>query len=157
MPGLSIFELGRSIGERNARLSPTEVEADDLAMQGMSILLTQHGPDNFRCAQRLFEQAVGKDPRSMRGLAGLSLVHSTSAIFRWAPDTAAAQCEAEAALARLEALDPNRHLTLLARASIVNRRADWPAVLALGDTLADRFPNEPTSHHHRCSSLLRRR
>jgi len=150
-----LIELGRSIGERNARLTPAQVEADDLAMQGMSILLTQLGPDNLRGAQRLFEQAVEKDPRSVRGLAGLSLTHSMGAIFRWAPDTAAAQREAEATQARLEAIDPNRQLTLLARASIVNLRADWPALLALGDTLVDRFPNDPTSHHHRCSSLLR--
>jgi DNA-binding winged helix-turn-helix (wHTH) protein/TolB-like protein len=150
-----LIELGRSIGERNARLTPEEAKADDLAMQGMSIYLTQLGPDNFRSAQRLFEQALEKDPHSVRGLAGLSMTHTMSAIFRWAPDGAAAQREAEAALARLEAIDPDRHLTLLARAGLTNLRADWPALLAQSDTLIERFPNDPTSHHHRCASLLR--
>jgi adenylate cyclase len=150
-----LIEMGRAIGERNERLTPEQVVADDLAMQGQSIYLKQLTPENLRHAQRLFEQAVEKDPRSVRGLAGLSMSHMMSAIFHWAPDGAAAQREAEAALARLEAVDPDRHLTLLARAGLVNLRADWPGLLALSDRLIDRFPNDPTSHHHRCSSLLR--
>jgi tetratricopeptide (TPR) repeat protein len=28
-------------------------------------------------------------------------------------------------------------------------------LLAQSDTLIERFPNDPTSHHHRCASLLR--
>ena len=91
----------------------------------------------------------------MRGLAGLSMSYTMSAIFRWAPDAAVAQREAEAALARLEAVDPDRHLTLLARAGLLNLRGEWPALLAMANTLVERFPNEPTSHHHLCASLLR--
>lgn len=150
-----LIEFGRSVGERIAQLQPNEVQADDLAMQAMHIYLNDLGPGNFRQAQKLFEHAVAKDPRSIRGLAGLSMTHGMSAIFHWAPDQSAAIRSAEDALARLEAIDPQRQLTLLARATLVNYHADWDALLALSATLIERFPNDPTSHHHRCSSLLR--
>lgn len=150
-----LIEFGRSVGERNAQLQSHEVQADDLAMQAMHIYLNDLGPNNFRQAQQLFEQAVAKDPRSIRGLAGLSMTHGMSAIFHWAPDPQAAIRSAEDTLARLEAIDPQRQLTLLARATLINYHADWDGLLALSATLIERFPNDPTSHHHRCSSLLR--
>ena len=34
-------------------------------------------------------------------------------------------------------------------------RRDYSGLLLIGDQLAAHHPNEPTSHHHRCSALLR--
>jgi Flp pilus assembly protein TadD len=59
------------------------------------------------------------------------------------------------ALARLEAIDPTAHLTLLARASLRLSNSDWAGQLAVADELVRHFPNDPTSYHHRCSSMLR--
>lgn len=63
-----LVEIGRSVGQRTARMKPEAVEADDLAMQGTSVMLRAVGPDNFTEALRLFEQALAKDPDSVRGL-----------------------------------------------------------------------------------------
>ncbi len=150
-----MVEWGLAIGERRTRLAPNEVQAEDLAMQGFGVYLRGLGPDHFAKALLLFEQALAKDPDSRRGLAGVSMSHGMSLLFGWAPDRAAASARAEITLARLEAMDPQGHLTLLSRATLTNFRNDWAGLLALGDTLVREFPNEPTSHHHRCSALLR--
>ena len=59
------------------------------------------------------------------------------------------------ALARLEAIDPTAHLTLVSLASYRLSNADWAGQLAVADELIRNFPNDPTSYHHRCSSMLR--
>jgi tetratricopeptide (TPR) repeat protein len=124
-------------------------------MQGFNIFLRGLGPDNFERARQMFERVIERDPESIRGLAGVSLTNSMGVIFQWAPDREAATRRAQETLARLEAIDPNDHLTLLARASLANMRADWEGLYAISTTLLEHFPNDPTSHHHRCSSLLR--
>jgi len=146
--------LFKAEGTRTARLRPDEVAADDLAMRGFGVYLSRVAPETFREARGLFEQALAKDPNCIRALAGLSMTSSFGAIMGWMPDRQAAARVAEETLARLEHLDAERHLTLLSRASIANMKGDWDALLLVGDTLVERFPNEPTSHHHRCSALL---
>jgi DNA-binding winged helix-turn-helix (wHTH) protein/TolB-like protein len=150
-----MVEWGLAIGERRARLAPDEAQAEDLSMQGFGVYLRGVGPDHFAQALHLFEQALAKDPDSRRALAGVSMSHGMSLLFGWAPDRAAAAARAEQALARLESLDPHGHLTLLSRATLTNYHNDWTGLLALGDTLVREFPNEPSSHHNRCSALLR--
>lgn len=150
-----MVEWGLAIGERRARLAPGEAQAEDLAMQGFGVYLRGVGPDHFAQALSLFEQALAKDPDSRRALAGVSMSHGMSLLFGWAPDRPAAAARAEQALVRLESIDPQGHLTLLSRATLTNYRNDWTGLLALGDTLVREFPNEPSSHHHRCSALLR--
>lgn len=150
-----MVEWGLAIGQRRARLAPDEAQAEDLSMQGFGVYLRGVGPDHFVQALDLFEQALAKDPDSRRALAGVSMSHGMSLLFGWAPDRAAAAARAEQALARLESLDPRGHLTLLSRATLTNYRNDWTGLLALGDTLVREFPNEPSSHHNRCSALLR--
>lgn len=150
-----LIEIGRSIGQRAARMKPEEVEADDLAMQGTSAMLRGVGPGNLAEAMGLFEQALAKDPDSVRGLGGVVNVLLLTAIFRWTDDPDAAVRRAELAQTRLEALDPNSFPTLDGRATLTNWRGDWPGVLKLSEVLIAHFPSDHTSHHHRCSALLR--
>ena len=148
-------EMSTSVGQRIARMKPEEVEADDLAMKGFSVFLKSVSADGFVEARRLFEQAVAKDPNSVRALAGLSLSSSFAVIMNWAPDREVAVTRSEEALARLESIDANHLLTLLSRASLSNMRFDWEGLYVISGTLLEQYPNEPTSHHHRCSALLR--
>ena len=76
-------------------------------------------------------------------------------LWDWTDDRAAAFARAEQALAQLNVIEPDRSITLLARASLTNVGNDWNGLLAIGDRLAEQYPNEPPSHHHRCSALLR--
>jgi tetratricopeptide (TPR) repeat protein len=111
--------------------------------------------ENFLEARQIFEQAVAKDPNSIRGLAGVSLTNSFGAIMHWVPDREASVHRSEEALARLVSLDPGSDLTLMSRASVANMRGDWDGLLLVAGALVERYPSNPTSHHHRCSALLR--
>lgn len=149
------IEVGRSVGERAATMQPHEVAADDLAMRGFAIFLRGVSKENFTEAQQVFEQAVAKDPDSVRALAGVSLTHSFAAIMHWTPDLEASMRRSEETLARLVSLDPGSDLTLMSRASVANMRKDWDGLLLVAGELIERYPSNPTSHHHRCSALLR--
>lgn len=146
---------GQAIGERVAALAPAEAEADDIAMRGFAIHLRSLGPDNLEQARVLFEQALAKDERSLRALAGVSLVNSMNVSFGWSKDPAASMRRSQEALDRMATIDDQAHLTLLSRASLQLSRSDWKAQYATAEDLIRGFPNDPTSYHHRCSSLLR--
>ena len=150
-----LVEVGRSVGQHAARMNPAQVEADDLAMQGVSTMLRALGPENNAQALVLFERALAKDPNSVRGLGGLINVQLLMAIFRWTDDPEAAVRRAEEAQTRLETLDPNGFMTLDGRATLANWRGDWPGVLALAEVMIAHFPNDQSAHHQRCSALLR--
>lgn len=149
------IEWGQAIGERIATLNPAQVEADDIAMRGFTIFLKSLGPDNLEQALVLFEQALAKDERSLRALAGVSLVNSMNISFGWSKDPAASERRSAEALDRMATIDNHAHLTLISRASLQLSRSDWKAQYATGEELIRGWPNDPTSHHHRCSSLLR--
>jgi DNA-binding winged helix-turn-helix (wHTH) protein/TolB-like protein len=137
------------------RLAPQQVQADDLALQGIAELLRSVAKPNFERARDLFEQAVALDPDSRRGLGGVALANTNLVLWEWADDRAATMARAEQALARLDVVAPEALIAKLAHASMANLRHDWPGLLAIGDRLAAQYPNEPTAHHHRCSALLR--
>jgi TolB-like protein/DNA-binding winged helix-turn-helix (wHTH) protein len=149
------IEWGQAIGERIATLNPAQVEADDIAMRGFTIFLKGLGPDNLEQARVLFEQALAKDERSLRALAGVSLVNSMNISFGWSKDPAASERRSQEALDRMATIDNHAHLTLVSRASLQLSRSDWKAQYATAEELIRGFPNDPTSYHHRCSSLLR--
>ncbi|MEO5883424.1 MAG: winged helix-turn-helix domain-containing protein [Caldimonas sp.] len=148
------IELGDAL-MHGRRLDPAQADADDLSMHAFSVLLKSLGPDNLERARQLFEQAIARDPQSLRALAGVSLTNSMSVSFDWARDPAASMRRSREALDQLEAIDSDAHLTLVSRASFHLSNSDWQQQLAASEELVRSFPNDPTSHHHRCSSLLR--
>ncbi|MBI3156452.1 MAG: winged helix-turn-helix domain-containing protein [Burkholderiales bacterium] len=150
-----LVAYGDAVAADVRALAPDQAEADDLAMQGMAELLRGVSREHFELARQLFERAVQLDPDSRRGLAGVSLANSNLALWEWAADRPAAIARAEHALARLDLLAPELLMARLAHASLANLRGDWAGLLAIGDALVEHFPNEPASHHHRCSALLR--
>jgi len=136
-------------------LAPHQVQADDLAMQGIAELLRSVSATGFERARQIAESALALDPECRRCLAGVSLANSNLVLWDWTSDKAAAIARAEETSARLALLAPDLMLTRLSQASLANVRRDWAGLLVIGDELVEHFPNEPTSHHHRCSALLR--
>ena len=149
------IEIGDAVTRHGARLDPAQADADDLAMRGWSVFLKSVGPESFEQSRQLFEQALARDPRSLRALAGVSLTNSMSVSFSYTTDREGAMRRSQEALARLEAIDPLAHLTLVSRASVRLSDSDWAGQFAVGEELVRHFPNDPTSYHHRCSSMLR--
>lgn len=149
------IELGDVVTRSGQRLDAAQASADDLAMRGWSVFLKSVGPESFEQSRLLFEQALTRDPQSLRALAGVSLTNSMNVSFSYTTDQEGSMRRSQEALARLEAIDPTAHLTLVSRASVRLSNADWAGQLAVGEELVRHFPNDPTSYHHRCSSMLR--
>jgi TolB-like protein/DNA-binding winged helix-turn-helix (wHTH) protein len=152
--GLDI-EMGDVVTDHGERLDAAQADADDLAMRGWSVFLKRVGPESFEQARALFEQALARDAQSVRALAGVSLTNSMNVSFAYTTDREASMRRSQEALDRLEAIDPQAHLTLVSRASVRLSNSDWAGQLAVGEELVRHFPNDPTSYHHRCSSMLR--
>jgi tetratricopeptide (TPR) repeat protein len=150
-----VVELGDAVAADARRLSPHQVQADDLAMQAMAEFLRSVSQPAFERARQIFESSLRIDPECYRCVAGVSLTNSNLVMWEWAPDRQAAIARAEETLAHAALLNPDRLLTRLAQASLANIRRDWAGLLDAGDRLVEHFPAEPASHHHRCSALLR--
>ncbi len=150
-----LVEYGDAVTADAQALAPQQARADDLAMQGTAELLRSVSREGWERSRQLFEQAVRLDPQSPRGLSGVALANANLVLWDWTDDRQAAISRAEQALARAELIAPDRLATRLARASVAHLHRDYPGLLVIADQLAADFPNEPTSHHHRCSALLR--
>ena len=149
------IEIGDIVTRHVGVLDATQAHADDLAMRGWSVFLKRLGPDSFEQARQLFEQALARDPSSRRALAGVSLTNSMNVSFAYTKDVEGSMRRSREALDRLEAIDPTSHLALVTRASYLLSSSDWAGQFAVSEQLIRYYPNEPTSYHHRCSSLLR--
>ena len=125
------LEVSRSAAGRLATLSPAEVSADDLAMRGMALWIRGFNSDNLNEALRLFEQAVARDPDSIRGWGGLAFMNLHAGINGWLPDRAAAFRRINDAAAQLNRLDPEGFYTYQAKVIQVYLRKDWQAMLRL--------------------------
>jgi TolB-like protein len=150
-----ILEYGDAVAADTRELAPHAVQADDLALQGTAELLRTVSRDGWERAAALFDAALALDADCVRCLGGASLTHSALVLWEWTPDRAASVARAEQALARLDRIAPDNLLAKFAHASLANVHRDWPGLLAIGDQLVAQFPNDPTSHHHRCSALVR--
>ena len=152
-----IVEWGDAVAAASARrgLQPQQVQADDLAMQGMAELLRGVSRENWDRSRRLFEQAVALDPASRRGLAGVTLSNVNLVLWLWSDNPARDVARAGQALAQLDVIAPDLLMTRLAHASMAYTRHDWAGLAVIGEQLVRDFPNEPTAYHHRCGGLLR--
>lgn len=146
-------QMYRSTGARAAALSPDQVQADDLAMQGWAVWFRGFTPENLREAGRLFDAAVRRDPGSIRGWGGVAVVNGTGAAINWVPDKAAAMTRLQQASDRLQVLDADDFLTYLARSNIANLNGDNEGRLLIGTAMIERFPSHPQSHFTRAQAL----
>lgn len=147
-------EVYRAEGQRAALLAPGQVEADDLAMQGWSVWLRGLSPENTFEALRLFEAAVARDPDSLRAWSGVGLMNGQAATHGWLPDPAPARARQREALRQMERIDGDDMLTWFARVDPYYRQQDFAGLLQLAETLTQRFPNHPWSHHQHAAALM---
>lgn len=146
------LQLHRSEGHRAARLPPDEALADDLAMQGFGLLYGGIHPGTASKALALFEQAIAKDPNSVRGWGGVAM--SSMYLQRWGADPGSRQ-RLEQAVARLQVLDPTGLATLYSAAFLPLARADLNATLAGADRMVSYYPGHHTGYAMRATALVR--
>jgi adenylate cyclase len=148
------LEVYRAEGQRAATLRPEQVEADDLAMRGWAVWLRGFSRENALEALRLFEQAVARDPDSLRGWGGVGLMNGQAAGYGWLADPAPARARQREALLQMERLDRDDMMTYFARVDPYYRRQDFAGLLQYAQTLVQRFPNHTMSHQQHATALL---
>ena len=131
--------LFRSTAERRAALSPAEVTADDLAMQGYALWYRGVTRENVLAARELFERAVVMDPDSARAWAGINFTANSILLNNWTSDRAAEVRRVEQASAQLERLDRDGHYTYNARTLQLFLKRDFPAMLRQTSEWIERY------------------
>jgi DNA-binding winged helix-turn-helix (wHTH) protein/TolB-like protein len=139
------LEVTRSAGDRAAAMSPDEVTADDLAMRGIALWIRGVNRENLTQALALLEQAVAKDPNSIRGWGGLAFVSLNAGINGWTPDRPAAFRRVDDAVTNLERLDPEGNYTLQAKTAQYFVRKDWPAMLRASTAWVEQHGYHPSA------------
>ena len=132
-------ELFRTTVERRAALSPTEVTADDLAMQGYALWYRGVTRANVLAARELFDRAVAMDPDSARAWAGISFTTLNGLTNGWLTDRAAAVGRIGEATAQLERLDRDGHYTYMAKAQQLYLKRDFPGLLRHNTAWTERY------------------
>lgn len=125
------IEIYASNAARSLKLTPTEVQADDLVMQGMALWFRGLTRENVLQAIERFEHAVVLDPRSLQGWAGVNYATLHASLNGWLPDRAAAQRRVAEASERVQQIDPDSHNGYMARVIRAFSKKDWPQMLAL--------------------------
>lgn len=135
------LEVQRSAGDRSAALSPSQVSADDLAMRAYGLWFRSATRENLIEALALLEQAVEKDPNSIRAWGGLVFLNLNGVLNGWLPDRAAAVRRIDEAAAQLDRLDPDGFFGHQAKVAQAYLKRDLPAMLRLTEAWAN-------SHQH---------
>jgi TolB-like protein/DNA-binding winged helix-turn-helix (wHTH) protein len=124
-----VGELYRTTVERRAALSPAEVTADDLAMQGYALWYRGVSRENVLAARELFERALRLDPDSPRAWAGIQFTTANQLLNGWTDDRAATMRRAEDAVANLERVDRDGSQTYSAKAFKLYQQRQFRAML----------------------------
>lgn len=132
-------ELFRTTAERRRELSPTEVTADDLAIQGYALWYRGVTRDNVAAALALFDRALAMDPDSARAWAGIQFTTANLLLNNWAPDRPATVRRHEEATANLARVDRDGSPAYSAKTmqSFLNR--DFPGLLRVTTAWTDRY------------------
>jgi adenylate cyclase len=124
-----VGEIYRSTVERRATLSPAEVTADDVAMQGFALWSRGVTRENVLAARALFERAAAMSSVSARAWAGIHFTNVAVISNNWTDDLPAAARRAEEAATNLERLDRDGSYAYSARTFLLFRQRDFPAML----------------------------
>jgi DNA-binding winged helix-turn-helix (wHTH) protein/TolB-like protein len=146
-------QMYRSGGSRATALSPQQVQADDLAMQGWGMFFRGVSRENVRAALPLFEQAVARDTGSLLGWGGVAVLNGLGASTGWLPDRDAAVRRLEFATERLQELDAEHLYTLLAKAHVANIKRDYEAYALVARMAIERYPNHAPSYQTLASAV----
>jgi tetratricopeptide (TPR) repeat protein len=134
-----VGELYRTTVERRAALSPAEVTADDLAMQGYALWYRGVSRENVLAARELFERALVLDPDSPRAWAGIQFTTANQLLNGWTDDRAATVRRAEEAAANLERVDRDGSQTYSAKTFKLFQQRDFQAMLQVTTEWTERY------------------
>lgn len=154
-------QVGRSLGvemmkasaRRSVALQPDQVDADDIAIRGWGVYFQGWSKENATEALRLFEEAVRRDPKSVRGWGGVGIMHTLMVFNGWAADRPASLKRMDEALQKLQALDQDDPMTHVMRMQVANMRNDFGALLQAAEGTLQRYPGHPRAHSLKTTAL----
>jgi DNA-binding winged helix-turn-helix (wHTH) protein/TolB-like protein len=132
-------ELIRTTAERRGALSPAEVTADDLAIQGYALWYRGVTRDNVLAAQSLFDRALAIDPDSARAWAGIQFTTANLLLNNWAADRPATVRRHEEATTNLQRVDRDGSPTYSAKTMQRFVERDFPALLRVTTEWTERY------------------
>ncbi len=124
-----VGELVRTSAARVAALSPDQIGADDLAMQGYSSWYRGVTRENVLAARTLFERAVAINPESVRAWSGIQFTTANQLLNNWSDDRAAVLARHNEAVANLERVDRDGSQTYSGKTFMYYARRDFAAML----------------------------
>ena len=124
-----VAELYSSTAERFATLSPSEITADDLAMQGYALWYRGVTRENVLAARDLFDRALAMNPDSARAWGGVSFTTVAILSNSWTDDRPAALRRAEESAANLERVDRDGNYTYSSKSFQQYLKGDFAAQL----------------------------
>jgi DNA-binding winged helix-turn-helix (wHTH) protein/TolB-like protein len=132
-------ELFRTTAERRGALSPAEVTADDLAIQGYALWYRGVTRDNVLAAQALFDRALAIDPDSARAWAGVQFTAANLLLNNWAADRPATMRRHQEAATNLERVDRDGSPTYSAKTMQRFVERDFAALLRVTTEWTERY------------------
>ncbi len=132
-------ELIRTTAERLGALPPTEVTADDLAIQGYTLWYRGVTRDNVLAARALFDRALAIDPDSARAWAGIQFTTANLLLNNWAADRPATMRRHREATTNLERVDRDGSPTYSAKTTQRFLERDFPAMLRVTTEWSERY------------------
>lgn len=134
-------EFYRVSAAQRATLSPDQVSADDLAIQGVALWYRGLNRDNVLQALDLMERAVRLDPDSVRAWSGVGYLTVHAMLNGWRGDRASALERIEAAAGQLERIDRNGHYTYQTKVIPLFLKGDVAAMLLQTEAWTQRLTN----------------
>jgi DNA-binding winged helix-turn-helix (wHTH) protein/TolB-like protein len=131
--------LYRMTAERRSAMSPTQVTADDLAVQGYALWYRGVTRENVLAARALFERALTLDPNAVRAWQGIQFTTANQLLNNWTDDRAATLRRSDDAMANLERVDPDGSQTYSAKAFKAFSQRDFPAMLRITTEWTERY------------------
>jgi tetratricopeptide (TPR) repeat protein len=135
------IEVILAAGAHAATLPPNKLSAEELAMQGFSLLHRGYSSQNLNEALPLFEQAVIKNPNLVRAWGGVVITNYLAVSNGWVSDRSAALRRVDVGSDNLQRLDPNGYFAYQAKVCQSFIRKDWQAMLRVSEELVQRHPN----------------
>jgi TolB-like protein/DNA-binding winged helix-turn-helix (wHTH) protein/Tfp pilus assembly protein PilF len=140
------LRLPRLENERALRERRGNPDAYELATRGWALIYTAKKAEHYKAARALFREALALDPSAMSAMAGIAWSSGISLLNGWSASPAEDTTIAEAAIARLLAIDPHHVLAHHSRGFLLRLQQRTQAAHETFQTVVSINPNFAPGH-----------
>jgi adenylate cyclase len=148
------IELIRTAGRAVAGEEPADVDAVDLRMRGLALIMQSFTPEHSLAARRLFEEAVRRDPNEADAWSWLAFVLASDYLNRWNNTGQPQLLRAQEAAQHAISIDSNLAQAYLAEGLIQRARGQHEAALIDFDRVLALDPNYAAAYAQKANELI---